>query len=67
MLDKRFTVLFVFVTGMLAAAVYLSDQAVMHGGVLLTTGAAAAAAAGVLSFAVLARVVVRTERQGRAR
>jgi hypothetical protein len=67
MLDRRFTALFILVTGLLAAAIYVFNQAATRGGVLLTILAAAAAIVGILGFIVLARVVVVDERQRRAR
>jgi hypothetical protein len=63
MLDKRFTILFVVVTAILAVAVYLADQAVVHGGAFLTVLAATSAVVGSLGFVVLARIIVLVERQ----
>lgn len=65
MIDRRFVRLFVVVTGVVAAAVYLSAQAATHGGTVLTVLAVVAAVVGILGFVVLARAVVLVERQSR--
>lgn len=67
MLDRRFTTLFIAVTGLLGVAVYMSGQAAARGGLLLIALAATSAVVAVLGFLVLARVVVLVERQRRAR
>lgn len=63
MIDRHFVALFVVVTGVLAAAVYSSNQAVMHGGTVLTLLAVASAVVGIIGLVVLARIVVLAERE----
>ena len=67
MIDKRFTILFVAVTALLAVAAYSANQAAMHGGVVLTVLAATSGVAGVLGFIVLSRIIVLVERQRQQR
>lgn len=64
-MDRRFVYYFTVVTGVLAAAVYLTAQAAKSGGVVLTLLAAITATIGILGFTGLARVVVIAEREGR--
>lgn len=63
MFDTGFATLLAFVTGLLAAAIYLSGQAATRGGLQLIIPAAASGVLGLLGFAVLARLVVLGERR----
>lgn len=63
MFDTGFAALLAFVTGLLAAAIFLSGQAATGGGLLLVVLAAASGVLGLLGFAVLARLVVLGERR----
>lgn len=62
-MDHRFIRSFVVVTGLLAAAVYLSRQAIAHGGVMLTGAATATGLLGILGFTALARLIGTVERE----
>jgi hypothetical protein len=62
-MDHRFVRSFVLVTALLAAAVYLSRQAIAHGGVLLTVAASATGLLGIVGFAALARLIGTVERK----
>ncbi len=62
-MDHRFVRSFVVVTGLLAAAVYLSRQAIAHGGVALTAAATATGLLGIVGFVALARLIGTVERK----
>ncbi len=66
-MDQRFVSCFIVVTGLLAAAAYLSTQALAQRSVVLAMLSAVAGVLGILGFIALARVVVLAERHRKQR
>ncbi len=64
-MDQRFVSCFVVVTGLLAAAGYLSRQALAQHSLLVAAPAAVAGLVAIVGFITLARVVFLTERARR--